>query len=122
MKLDDEEDEEVYGDFEDLETGKKVEGNQEDDAGGEDEEEKPNVVNYGGDREKELARRKERMERKLKLKRQFDSDYDGGEGDKNSYYEDLKKEVNLKINDNNCSDIDSFRWMIRPPSTVVNLK
>jgi len=92
MKLDDEEDE-VYGDFEDLETGKKVDGNPEGDGGDEDEDEKPNVVNYGGDREKELAKRKERMERKLKLKRQFDSEYDGGDGDKNSYYDDLKKEV-----------------------------
>ena len=92
MKLDDEEDE-VYGDFEDLETGKSVsgkEGEEEDD----EEEEKPNVVNYGGDREKELAKRKERMERKLKLKRSFDQDYDGGEGgEKSSYYDDLKKEV-----------------------------
>ena len=35
------------------------------------------------------------MERKLKLKRQFDSEYDGGDGDKNSYYDDLKKEVIL---------------------------
>ena len=94
MKLDDEEDE-VYGDFEDLETGKKVDGNPEGDGGDEDEDEKPNVVNYGGDREKELAKRKERMERKLKLKRQFDSEYDGGDGDKNSYYDDLKKEVIL---------------------------
>merc|ERR1719334_2439297 len=59
----------------------------------EDEDEKPNVVDYGGEREKELAKRKERMERKLKLKRQFDSEYDGGDGDKNSYYDDLKKEV-----------------------------
>ena len=105
MKLDDEEDEEVYGDFEDLETGKKVEGNPED-GGDVDEEDKPNVVNYGGDREKELARRKERMERKLKLKRQFDSEYDGGDGDKNSYYEDLKKEVYIKIEANQCFNMD----------------
>ena len=115
MKLDDEEDEEVYGDFEDLETGKKVEGNPEDDDGGEDEEEKPNVVNYGGDRDKELARRKERMERKLKLKRQFDSEYDGGEGDKNSYYEDLKKEVKIEIYAFSCFDLDTHRWMNRQP-------
>merc|ERR1719228_1066610 len=89
MKLDDEDDE-MYGDFEDLETGKTVTGKEGDE---DQEEEKPNVVNYGGDREKELAKRKERMERKLKLKRQFDSEYDGGDGDKNSYYDDLKKEV-----------------------------
>ena len=35
------------------------------------------------------------MERKLKLKRQFDTEYDdGGEGGKaSSFYDDLKKEV-----------------------------
>jgi ribosome biogenesis protein BMS1 len=98
MKLDDEEDEEVYGDFEDLETGEAVSGKKADED--DDEEEKPNVVNYGGDREKELARRKESMERTLKLKRQFDSDYDGGDGDgdKSSYYSDLKKEVDDQSN------------------------
>jgi hypothetical protein len=38
-------------------------------------------------------KRKARMERKLKLKRQFDTQYDdGGEG-KSSFYDDLKKEV-----------------------------
>jgi len=89
MKLDDMEDE-VYGDFEDLETGQKVEGGKE---GEEEDEEEAKVVDYGGDREKEVARRKERMERKLKLKRQFDTDYDDGEGEKGSFYEDLKKEV-----------------------------
>ena len=91
MKLDDEDEDEVYGDFEDLETGDKISGKKEDE---EEEEDKPNTVNYGGDREKELAKRKERMERKLKLKRTFDTDYDGGEGgEKSTYYEDLKKEV-----------------------------
>jgi phosphoribulokinase len=38
------------------------------------------------------------MERKLKLKRQFDTEYDdGGEG-KASFYEDLKKEVDEQAN------------------------
>jgi hypothetical protein len=45
-----------------------------------------------------LEKRKARMERKLKLKRQFDSEYDeGGEG-KASFYEDLKKEVDQQAN------------------------
>ena len=47
-----------------------------------------------------VEKRKARMERKLKLKRQFDTDYDdGGEG-KASFYEDLKKEVDQQANIN----------------------
>ena len=33
------------------------------------------------------------MERKLKLKKAFDTDYDDGEGAAASFYDDLKKEV-----------------------------
>ena len=94
LNLDDEE--EVYGDFEDLETGVVVESGPRE---GEDEDEdKPRMVNLGGERGAELAKRKERMERKLKLKKMFDSEYDGGEGDKASFYEDLKKEVDEQTN------------------------
>ena len=119
MKLDDMEEEEVYGDFEDLETGEKVEGGKE---GEEEEEEEAKVVDYGGDREKEVARRKERMERKLKLKRQFDTDYDDGEGEKGSFYEDLKKEVDEQatLNRGEFQDMEDsirvqyegYRWEI----------
>jgi len=96
LKLDNEE--EVYGDFEDLETGEVVQGANEDDDNVEEDEDKPRMVNLGGEREAELAKRKERMERKLKLKKMFDSEYDGGEGDKASFYEDLKKEVDDQSN------------------------
>merc|ERR1712142_24400 len=75
IKLDDEDD--VYGDFEDLETGEVVSGEQK-----EEEEELPRMVDLKGERDAELAKRKERMERKLKLKKSFDTEYDGGEGDK----------------------------------------
>eukprot|EP00090_Calanus_glacialis_P046436 TRINITY_DN9120_c0_g1_i1.p1 TRINITY_DN9120_c0_g1~~TRINITY_DN9120_c0_g1_i1.p1 ORF type:complete len:1240 (-),score=545.03 TRINITY_DN9120_c0_g1_i1:50-3718(-) len=92
IKLDDED--EVYGDFEDLETGQVVSGEKEE----EEEEELPRMVDLKGDRDTEMAKRKERMERKLKLKRSFDTDYDGGEGDKGTYYEDLKKEVDDQSN------------------------
>merc|ERR1712142_874749 len=91
IKLDDEDD--VYGDFEDLETGEVVSGEQK-----EEEEELPRMVDLKGDREAELAKRKERMERKLKLKRTFDTEYDGGEGEKGTFYEDLKKEVDDQSN------------------------
>jgi len=98
MKLDDEDDDELYGDFEDLESGEKMSG-EASKTEKEDDEEQPNVVDLGGDREKELAKRRERMERKLKLKRQFDTDYDGGEGgDKATFYDDLKKEVDDQSN------------------------
>ena len=96
LKLDNEE--EVYGDFEDLETGEVVTGEQEGGDNEEEEEDKPRMVDLGGEREAELAKRKERMERKLKLKKMFDSEYDGGEGDKASFYEDLKKEVDDQSN------------------------
>merc|ERR1712142_1368495 len=48
----------------------------------EEEEELPRMVDLKGERDAELAKRKERMERKLKLKKSFDTEYDGGEGDK----------------------------------------
>ena len=94
LNLDDEE--EVYGDFEDLETGEVVEGAPKDSE--DEDEDKPRMVNLGGEREAELAKRKERMERKLKLKKMFDSEYDGGDGEKASFYEDLKKEVDEQTN------------------------
>ena len=94
LKLDAEE--EVYGDFEDLETGEVVKGEVE--ANEEEDEDQPRMVNLGGEREAELEKRKQRMERKLKLKKMFDSEYDGGEGDKASFYEDLKKEVDDQSN------------------------
>merc|ERR1719516_905696 len=110
LKLDNEE--EVYGDFEDLETGEVVKGANEDDENGEEDEDKPRMVNLGGEREAELAKRKERMERKLKLKKMFDSEYDGGEGDKASFYEDLKKEVDDQSNLNR-SEFDGMDDSLR---------
>jgi len=106
IKLDDED--EVYGDFEDLETGEIVSGEKEE----EEEEELPKMVDLKGERDAELAKRKERMERKLKLKKSFDTDYDGGEGDKGTYYEDLKKEVDDQSNLNR-SEFDGLDDSLR---------
>lgn len=105
IKLDDEDD--VYGDFEDLETGEVVSGEQK-----EEEEELPRMVDLKGERDAELAKRKERMERKLKLKKSFDTEYDGGEGDKGTYYEDLKKEVDDQSNLNR-SEFDGMDDSLR---------
>ncbi len=79
LSLDDD-DEEVFGDFEDLETGEVHKG---EDAQGE-KEAPPRVV------EDEKEARKKRLEEKKRLKAKFDLDYD--EGGK-SHYDELKREV-----------------------------
>uniref|UniRef100_A0A8C2TPB0 BMS1 ribosome biosis factor n=1 Tax=Coturnix japonica TaxID=93934 RepID=A0A8C2TPB0_COTJA len=70
-----EEDEELYGDFEDLETG---------------------VVHKGSDGKKskpeaeEEEAKKERLDKKRKLKEMFDAEYDEGDA---MYFDDLKEEM-----------------------------
>lgn len=81
------EDEELYGDFEDLETGTIHKGkptdsgdeamSAEDDEGQDDK---------GGEEEEE----KKRMEKKHKLKEMFDAEYDEGDA---TYFDDLKGEM-----------------------------
>lgn len=83
LKLDDEEDE-VYGDFEDLETGEKHENKPE-----EEEEDNPRIV----EDEKEL--RKKKMEKKRQLKMKFDAEYDEKDGG-NTHYDELRKEVDTQ--------------------------
>ncbi|XP_011298127.1 ribosome biogenesis protein BMS1 homolog [Fopius arisanus] len=80
LKLDDLEDdeEEVFGDFEDLETGEKVQAK--------DSSKPPKeLIPDEADEKKKL------LEKKRKLKQQFDSEYDNAET--KSYYDDLKQEV-----------------------------
>uniref|UniRef100_A0A8C9U349 BMS1 ribosome biogenesis factor n=1 Tax=Scleropages formosus TaxID=113540 RepID=A0A8C9U349_SCLFO len=72
------EDEELYGDFEDLETGEVHHGN------GEEEEE----VMVKEDAEEE--QKKKRLEKKRRLKERFDSEYDDGDA---TYFDDLKEEM-----------------------------
>ena len=83
LKLDDEDDS-VYGDFEDLETGEKHSGNVSD-----EEEDNPRIV----EDEKEL--RKKKLEKKRQLKMKFDAEYDEKEGG-NTHYDELKKEVDAQ--------------------------
>lgn len=90
LKLDDE-DEDIYGDFEDLETGQKFstpssevkkEGKSEED--GVDENVVPEV-------EKEKTKRDKLLEKKRRLKEMFDSEYDGkADGD---HFDSLKAEL-----------------------------
>ncbi|XP_067045099.1 ribosome biogenesis protein BMS1 homolog [Acropora muricata] len=84
------EDEEMYGDFEDLETGEvhkaKHKGDSESDDKGEESDDnqatKDNVEEIAFDR---------RLERKKKMKAAFDALYDAGDG--TSYYDELKTEM-----------------------------
>jgi ribosome biogenesis protein BMS1 len=68
-------DEELYGEFEDLETGETYTG-----------------ITDVDNEEKEQQENEERKKKKQKLKAQFDAEYD--EGDDAKYYEDLKQAVN----------------------------
>lgn len=75
-------DEELYGDFEDLETGRKVEGK---DFSSDNDSviEKPN---------KPLTE-DELIEKKKKLKEKFDENYDDKDGTHSTYYDELKEET-----------------------------
>ncbi|XP_072312801.1 ribosome biogenesis protein BMS1 homolog [Eucyclogobius newberryi] len=81
------EDDELYGDFEDLETGQvhknqSVEEQVESNSEAEDKE--PPLVQTVEEQSKQ------RLERKRRLKERFDSEYDDGEA---TYFDDLKEEL-----------------------------
>ncbi|XP_039196685.1 ribosome biogenesis protein BMS1 homolog isoform X2 [Crotalus tigris] len=83
------EDEEIYGDFEDLETGTMYKGrsaDQEHEAASEGEEDNKGKDNKGAEEEEE---QKKRIAKKRKLKEMFDAEYDGNA----TYFDDLKEEL-----------------------------
>ncbi|XP_024054128.1 ribosome biogenesis protein BMS1 homolog [Terrapene carolina triunguis] len=85
-----EEDEELYGDFEDLETGVVHKGKpaaEGDEAGSEGEEEDKEGKEPKAGEEEE---KKKRMDKKRKLKEIFDAEYDEGDA---TYFDDLKGEM-----------------------------
>ncbi|XP_076662632.1 ribosome biogenesis protein BMS1 homolog [Halictus rubicundus] len=79
LKLDDMDDQDVYGDFEDLETGEKYETKAPKEPTNDEIEEKKKLI-----------------EKKKKLKEQFDMEYDNGET--RTYYDELKSEVERQAN------------------------
>lgn len=83
------EDEELYGDFEDLETGDVHKGKPGLDTQSEDIEEEEEVKEETGPAEEESAREKH-LNKKRKLKELFDAEYDEGES---TYFDDLKGEM-----------------------------
>ncbi|CAH1636654.1 unnamed protein product [Spodoptera littoralis] len=103
LKLDDAsdgEDEELYGDFEDLETGEKHKA-----------EEDTETTAEPGSKRKAEPTKSEILDKKLKLKAKFDSEYDNPDdhrikGD-HSYYENLKAEA-LKQSELNKSVFDNL--------------
>ncbi|XP_037759984.1 ribosome biogenesis protein BMS1 homolog isoform X2 [Chelonia mydas] len=85
-----EEDEELYGDFEDLETGVVHKGKppaEGDEAGseGEEEDKEGKEPKPGEEEEKQ-----KRLDKKHKLKEMFDAEYDEGDA---TYFDDLKGEM-----------------------------
>ncbi|KGL92879.1 Ribosome biogenesis protein BMS1, partial [Charadrius vociferus] len=85
-----EEDEELYGDFEDLETGVVHKGKsaaEGDESGSEEEEEDGKTPKLEPEEEE---KKKERMDKKRKLKEMFDAEYDEGD---TTYFDDLKEEM-----------------------------
>ncbi|NXS55209.1 BMS1 protein, partial [Brachypteracias leptosomus] len=83
-------DEELYGDFEDLETGVVHKGKpaaEGDESGSEEEQEDVKMSKPEPEEEK---KRKERLDKKRKLKEMFDAEYDEGDA---TYFDDLKEEM-----------------------------
>ncbi|KAL6035837.1 hypothetical protein STEG23_034821, partial [Scotinomys teguina] len=81
------EDEELYGDFEDLETGDVHKGKPGPDTQIEDTEDD---VKEETDPTEEESAKKKHLNKKRKLKELFDAEYDGGES---TYFDDLKGEM-----------------------------
>ena len=69
----------MFGDFEDLETGEKVEGEEEKEEEDEDEDEEEKL-----------------KEKKEKLKSQFDAEFDQSKEGDSTYLDELKKEVEIQ--------------------------
>ncbi|KAM6163755.1 ribosome biogenesis protein BMS1 homolog [Rhynchocyon petersi] len=80
------EDEELYGDFEDLETGDMHKG----ETGPDDQIATIEVVKREMETKPEESAKKEHMAKKRKLKEMFDAEYDEGES---IYFDELKSEM-----------------------------
>lgn len=111
-------DSEVYGDFEDLETGEKFAGKEADDSDGEESEVEETSKNkkrkYDKVEESNMTRA-ELMAKKLKLKAKFDSEYDNPEAKdshriegEEAFYEALKAEADkqAELNRKEFAELD----------------
>uniref|UniRef100_A0A8C5GCE2 Ribosome biogenesis protein BMS1 homolog n=1 Tax=Gouania willdenowi TaxID=441366 RepID=A0A8C5GCE2_GOUWI len=93
------EDEELYGDFEDLETGEVQKGQAIDDDG--DNEVEQSEVKM----DEEESRKNKRLEKKRRLKERFNAEYDDGDA---TYFDDLKEELQkqAELNRAEFEDVD----------------
>ncbi|KAJ4940617.1 hypothetical protein JOQ06_026914 [Pogonophryne albipinna] len=101
------EDEELYGDFEDLETGQihktkpgdQAEENDEDED--DDDEKEESLVKVDED----VTLKTKRLEKKQRLKERFDTEYDDGDA---TYFDDLKEELQkqAELNRAEFQDVD----------------
>ncbi|XP_073684283.1 ribosome biogenesis protein BMS1 homolog [Garra rufa] len=105
------EDDELYGDFEDLETGElhkaktgnkdQAEGGNNDDDDDDDEEEEEEAPEVKLDDDE--VKKNKRLEKKRRLKERFDSQYDDGDA---TYFDDLKEEMNKQAELNRQEFVD----------------
>uniref|UniRef100_A0A8K9VD08 Bms1-type G domain-containing protein n=1 Tax=Oncorhynchus mykiss TaxID=8022 RepID=A0A8K9VD08_ONCMY len=102
------EDEELYGEFEDLETGEVHKGKaakqkdqaKEESDDDEEEEEEEKLMNVDDETQKN-----KRLEKKRRLKERFDTEYDDGDA---TYFDDLKEEMQkqAELNRAEFEDVD----------------
>lgn len=93
--LDDDEidDEELYGDFEDLETGEVHDGEDDGENSGDEDEDDGKLSEDEDENGVVKTKQERRAEKKKKLKEMFNADYDEGKG-QNTFYDDLKSTMN----------------------------
>ncbi|XP_070299914.1 ribosome biogenesis protein BMS1 homolog [Salvelinus sp. IW2-2015] len=102
------EDEELYGDFEDLETGavhKGKAGKQKDQAKEESDEEEEEEEEEKLMKVDDETQKNKRLEKKRRLKERFDTEYDDGDA---TYFDDLKEEMQkqAELNRAEFEDVD----------------
>ncbi|XP_078658723.1 ribosome biogenesis protein BMS1 homolog isoform X2 [Branchiostoma floridae x Branchiostoma belcheri] len=105
-----EEDEALYGDFEDLETGEThtTQTGEEEDEDGQDQKDNQDKKNSGETPPEEKTAREKLLEKKRKLKELFNAEYDNEEGGE-SYYDSLKQELEqqAQLNRAEFEDMDA---------------
>uniref|UniRef100_A0A8K9XEP1 Bms1-type G domain-containing protein n=1 Tax=Oncorhynchus mykiss TaxID=8022 RepID=A0A8K9XEP1_ONCMY len=114
------EDEELYGDFEDLETGavhKGKAGKQKDQAKEEsddDDEEEEKLMMVDNETQKN-----KRLEKKRRLKERFDTEYDDGDA---TYFDDLKEEMQKQAEFEDVDDETRVQYEGFRPGMYVRLE
>ncbi|KAF9319902.1 Glycoside hydrolase 2 (Mannanase, beta-galactosidase) [Podila horticola] len=122
-------DEEAFGDFEDLESGEKVEGgdgddeddDEDDDEGGSSKKKKP-----AGEKSYEDMTRDEIAAKKEQLKKKFEAEYGDDDEDKKDFYDEIKGDMakQQQINEAEFEDDDpTTRAMVEGfrPGTYVRI-